>query len=98
MWSYFGERVRWVLAIDLVDLRKLSESRRGGHHRARVFDRCLDLGAVSDDRGIVDKPVDVARSHSGDLGDVEDVKHLLERFPLAEHDLPAQPGLEHAES
>jgi hypothetical protein len=50
-----------VLAIDLVDLRKLSESRRGGHHRARVFDRCLDLGAVSDDPGIVDEPVDVTR-------------------------------------
>src|SRR6266849_5788109 len=36
--------------------------------------------------------------HRGDLGDVEAPECRPERVPLAEHDRPAQPDLEHAQS
>src|SRR5260370_36208517 len=93
---YVGERARWALAVDRVGLRQIGELRGTGHHCACVVASRFDLGAVADDRRVLDQPAYVPRSHSCDPGDVEAVKQLLKRVPFPEHDLPAEPGLEHA--
>jgi hypothetical protein len=79
----------------LVGPREHREARRGGPHRPRVLDGCRDLGAVADDRGILQQLVDVALRHRRDLLGVEVMEGAPERVALAEHDRPAEPGLEH---
>ena len=93
-----GDGRRCPLAGDLVGLRERHEARRRGQHRAGLVDGGLDLAAVADDRGVLDQPVHVPLGHCCHLGDVEASECLPEGVPLPEHDRPAQPDLEHAQS
>ena len=78
--------------------RERCEARRRGPHHARVLDRRLDLGAVTDDRGVPQQPTDVALRHRRNPHDAEVVEHPPEPLPLTEHNRPAEPGLEHTQS
>src|SRR5206468_4464132 len=81
----------------LVGLRERSKARRRGPHRARVVDGGLDLATVTDDRWVLQQPVDIPVGHRRDLRDVEAVKGPPKCIPLAEHDRPAEPDLEHTQ-
>src|SRR5512133_4183763 len=54
------EGPRRALTGALVGPHERRQARRRGPHRARVLDGGLDLGAVTDDRGILQQPVDVS--------------------------------------
>lgn len=85
------------LARSYASTHKRRKARRRGPHRARVGDGGLDLGAVTDDRGVLQRAVDASLRHRRDLRDGEAVEGSPERVPLAEHDRPAEPGLEHTQ-
>ena len=61
---------------------------------ARIVDCGLDLGTVTDNRRVLDQPVDVPIRHSRDLSNVEPTESPPERTQLAENDRPTEPDLE----
>src|SRR5205085_10930555 len=86
-----------TLAGGLIRFGERDKARRCGRHRPRVVDGRLDLATVTDDRRVLQQPVDISTCHRRNLGDVEAVEGSPETVTLAEHDRPAEPDLEHPE-
>src|SRR5436305_12820951 len=61
--------------------------------RLRILDRCRNLQPVTDDPGVAEQPIHVARSVARDLLRTKSIKRFAIVFSFVQNRSPAQTGL-----